>query len=124
MAKRLKNVFERVADKSYPEFVRVRTQDDALKILAIEDALVIVDRGKPRSLKMRCPCDAGHILTVNLDESIGTAWRLRISDSFLSVYPSVWLGTGCRCHFILRRNRVYLVGRQFKVRGRRFEGWV
>jgi len=111
MKKRTKSVFNRIADKSYERFVRVGTQDEALELLAREDTLVLVDRGKPRSLKMRCPCGANHVLTVNLDQTIGIAWRLRVTGSLISLFPSVWLQTGCHCHFILRRNRVYVVGR-------------
>lgn len=106
------------ADKLYAEFVRVRTQDEAVKVLAGKDALVLVERGKPRSLKLRCPCGADHILTVNLDRALGLAWRLNITGSSVSLYPSVWLETGCRCHFILRRNRVYIYGRSVRSKKR------
>src|SRR6266699_5814764 len=114
MKDRSDNVFGRLADKSYSEFVRARTQDEALEILAREDTLVLVERGKPRSLKMRCPCESSHILTVNLDEAIGLAWHLRIIGSSVTLFPSVWLDTGCQCHFILRRNRIYIVRRRAK----------
>jgi hypothetical protein len=124
MKKRTESVFERVADKSYRGFARVSTQDDALDVLTKKDSLVIVERGKPRSLKMRCPCDANHILTINLDNEIGMAWRLRIGDSAVSLFPSVWLETGCRCHFILRNNRVYVLGRRPKVKRRKSKNRV
>lgn len=114
--KRTETVFERVADKTYKGFSRVGTQDEALGILARKDALIVVERGKPRSLKLRCPCDTDHILTVNLDDEIGLAWHLRITDTLLSLYPSVWLESGCECHFVLRRNRVYVFGRRSKRR--------
>lgn len=114
------NVFGRRADKVYAEFIRVRTQDEALEVLAGKDTLVMVERGKPRSLKLRCPCGADHILTVNLDQAAGLAWRLNITGSSVSLFPSVWLETGCRCHFILRRNRIYIYRRS--ARSRRSHG--
>jgi Family of unknown function (DUF6527) len=115
---RSRNYKER-EDKSYSGFVRVRTQDEALEILALEDKLVLVERGEPRSLKLRCPCGDGHVVTVNLDPTVGLAWRLRVAGSSLSLSPSVWLETGCRCHFILRRNKIFALSHGVKSSRRR-----
>ena len=122
MKKRTRTEFETVAFKTYRGFVRVGTQNEGLEVLAAKDALVLVERGKPRTLKMRCPCDRGHIITVNLDETIEPAWHIRIAGPSLSLFPSVWLKTGCECHFVLRRNRVYIFGRRARVPSRREVG--
>lgn len=115
--------FARSVYKTFSTVSIVASHDEALKILRRSDTLVIVKRGVPRSLKLRCPCASGHILTLNLDPSAVHTWHLNVVDGKVSISPSVWLETDCRCHFILRRNRVYLCNsRGRRPRNDRFSG--
>ena len=83
-------------------------QPDAVKLLAKPGDMALVERGVLRSLVIQCPDGCGDIITVNLDERAGPAWRLyrRSETSELTLYPSVWRDSGCGAHFILWRDRL------------------
>jgi hypothetical protein len=66
----------------------------------------IVERGVLRALVMACPDGCGERLTVNLDRRAGPAWRLYRRGHGLTLFPSVWRESGCRCHFVLWNNRI------------------
>lgn len=73
---------------------------------------VVVMRGTPRWLLLKCPCGCGEEIPVNVDPRAGKAWRLyEVSSGKPTLYPSVWRDTGCRSHFILWRGQIYLFGR-------------
>ncbi|HEX8124724.1 MAG TPA: DUF6527 family protein [Allosphingosinicella sp.] len=59
---------------------------------------------------MACPDACGSVLTINLDDRAGAAWRIYRERDLLSVYPSIWRESGCRAHFFLRRNRIIWCG--------------
>jgi|SRR5579862_1265242 len=72
---------------------------------------VIVDRQGPRWLILSCPCGCGAELPINLDRRAGPAWRLYASaKKGISVYPSVWRDTDCKSHFIIWRNKIFMMG--------------
>ncbi len=59
------------------------------------------------SAAMRCPGGCGRTLEMNLLESARPVWRCtQDADRAVTLHPSVWLKTGCGCHFVLRRGRV------------------
>lgn len=73
---------------------------------------MLIARGVPRWLLIRCPCGCGEDIPVNLDARAGKAWRLyQDAKTGTSLFPSVWRDTGCESHFILRRNQIYLFGK-------------
>jgi hypothetical protein len=56
---------------------------------------------------MRCPCGCGQSIELLLVREAKPRWDLLIDPSgHPSLRPSVWLQTGCRSHFWLRRGRV------------------
>lgn len=70
---------------------------------------VLIQRGVPRWLIMKCPCGCGEEIPINLDTRAGKAWRLYLDAKYgSSLFPSVWRDTGCEAHFIIRRNKIYL----------------
>jgi len=89
----------------------VATRDDARPLTVAAGDAVIVERGCPRSLIVRCPCGCGDDLVINLDRRTGPAWKLYSRTSKLSLYPSYWRNSACECHFILWKNLVYWCGR-------------
>jgi hypothetical protein len=73
---------------------------------------VLVERGMPRWLVLRCPCGCGDNIPINLDRRAGPAWRLyKHTKSGFSLYPSVWRDTDCGSHFIIWRDKIFLFGR-------------
>lgn len=68
---------------------------------------VIVERGHPLLIVMRCPCGCGDDLLINLDKRAGPAWRFYQRKSGNSLYPSYWRSSECRSHFIIWNDRIY-----------------
>jgi hypothetical protein len=88
--------------------VRVKNQSEARATVEGEPhSIAIVERGKPRSVVFRCPCDCGEVLSINIDRLAGRAWRLRVDSHGVTLLPSVWRTTGCKSHFVLWANRVW-----------------
>lgn len=77
---------------------------------------VLVRRGVPRSIVMRCPDGCGDLLTVNLDPRAGPAWRLYVERDEVTLFPSVWRETGCRAHFILWDDAIYWTNERWPSR--------
>src|ERR1700690_3574622 len=59
------------------------------------------------SAAMLCPGGCGKTLEMNLVPDAHPAWTITEQpNGLVSLRPSVWLKTGCGCHFILRNGRV------------------
>jgi hypothetical protein len=57
---------------------------------------------------MRCPCGCQKAIELLVIRGVVPRWDLRIDARGLpTLEPSVFLQTGCRSHFWLRRGRVY-----------------
>jgi len=96
--------------KHYRAIDRVSNQAEARKVLAARDSLVMVFRGRPRWLSMRCPCGCGDSVSVNLDPQAGENWHLVDDGRKIGVFPSIWRDTGCQSHFILWKNTAHFCG--------------
>lgn len=89
----------------------VSTRSEASDHLKSVGDAVLVERGRPRLLVLSCPCGCGEELPINLDTRAGLAWSLyRGPHSGLSLFPSVWRESGCKSHFIIWRDRMFLFG--------------
>lgn len=89
----------------------VESRAEAAQLLKAPGDAVLIKRGIPRWLLLRCPCDCGEDLPVNLDARSGKAWRLYQSPSAgLTLFPSVWRDTGCESHFIIWRDKILMFG--------------
>ncbi|WP_144006557.1 DUF6527 family protein [Pelomonas sp. KK5] len=71
---------------------------------------VLIQRGVPRWLVIKCPCGCGEEIPVNLDKRAGKAWRLYRDASGVTLFPSVWRDTGCEAHFIIWRDQIVTFG--------------
>lgn len=90
---------------------KVTSRADASQHLKEPGDTVIVERGYPRWLVMKCPDGCGDELPINLDGRAGPAWRIYESPRLgLTIYPSVWRDTGCEAHFIVWRDHIIVFG--------------
>jgi len=85
----------------------VSSRDLAAERLSGAGDAVLVERGQPRMLVMRCPCGCGDDLLVNLDGRVGPAWRYYSTRRGLTLYPSYWRDGNCGAHFIVWNDRIY-----------------
>lgn len=68
---------------------------------------IVGDGGFDWSAAMLCPGGCGKTLEMNLLPDAHPAWKVTEQPSgAVSVRPSVWLKTGCKCHFVLQDGRV------------------
>ncbi len=86
---------------------KVESRDAASAFLCKSGDAVIVERGKPRLLIIRCPCGCGDDLLINLDKRAGPAWRYYRNQHGLTLYPSYWRDSECGSHFIIWNSHVY-----------------
>jgi hypothetical protein len=112
-------------DVPYSRVVTVPDQAAALGELKTGVLVIVMPNTRPKSLKLLCPCGCGEIISVNLMPETGKAWRIALEPGRgLSLWPSVWLSSGCRSHFILRRNRARLLfGEMPKMSPAELEKW-
>jgi len=90
-----------------PSSYRIRRVSDAPDKLERGIVYVVGADGYDWSALMRCPGKCGKTLEMNLLPTARPVWRLtEHADAMVSLHPSVWLKTGCRCHFVLRQGRV------------------
>lgn len=93
----------------------IATRGGAVELLKEAGDAVLVVRGTPRWLVLRCPCGCGEDIPVNLDKRSGKAWRLYDSHTeALTVFPSVWRDTGCKSHFVIWRGYILMFGHRKK----------
>jgi hypothetical protein len=94
--------------REYSDVLHVAGQAEAREAVGkVPSSIVIVKRGRPRTVLFRCPCGCGETLVINVDPRAGKAWRLRRSVAGVTLLPSVWRTTGCRSHFVLWESRVW-----------------
>ncbi len=98
----MKSCVNRIALRGTVEY-----RDAASSLLKERGDAVIVERGKPRLIIIRCPCGCGDDLLINLDYRAGPAWRYYQSKRGLTLYPSYWRDSACRSHFIIWNNHIY-----------------
>jgi hypothetical protein len=112
-------------DVRYPQIVRAHDQAEAKQQLKAGVLVLVVPNKKPKSLKFLCPCGCGEIVSVNLMPGNEKAWHLDYEPKLgLSLWPSVWLTSGCRSHFILRHNKTRLLfGKMPKMSKTKLNKW-
>lgn len=89
----------------------VESRADVADQLTQAGDAVLIKRGQPRWLLLKCPCGCGDEIPVNLDHRAGKAWRYyRDARSQVTVFPSIWRDTGCKSHFIIWRDQILIFG--------------
>src|SRR5882672_4174873 len=88
----------------------VASRGDVRGMLTTPGDGVLVERGRLRLLVILCPSGCGEEVVINLDRQAGPAWRWYSRSGVATLFPSVWLDTGCEAHFILWKNLIHLVG--------------
>jgi hypothetical protein len=72
------------------------------------DVLLARDGDEDWCVGMRCPCGCRKVIELLLVKGVAPRWDICIDGRGLpTLEPSVFLQTGCRSHFWLRRGRVY-----------------
>lgn len=112
-------------DVRYSKVVRAHDQIEAMQLLKPGLLVLVIPDKRPKSVKFICPCGCGEIISVNLMPETGKAWSISYDRKLgLSLWPSVWLTSGCRSHFILRNNKArILLGKMPKMSATKLEDW-
>ena len=97
-------------DVPYSGVVRAHDQAEAKQQLKPGVLVLVMPNKRPKSLKFLCPCGCGETISVNLMPGNEKAWRIDYEPARgISLWPSVWLTSGCHSHFILRNNKARLL---------------
>jgi hypothetical protein len=60
------------------------------------------------SVGLQCPCGCGARLEMMVLKGVRPRWDVTTDNRGRpTLYPSVWLRTGCRSHFWVRRGRIF-----------------
>src|SRR6266581_987414 len=94
---------------AYTSVLEVDSLHKARETASNGNSIAIVIRGRPRWVVFQCPCECGEVLSINVDARAGKAWKLRLDNRLLSLRPSVWKTAGCRSHFVLWENEVWIL---------------
>jgi hypothetical protein len=71
------------------------------------DLVLARDEGEDWCVGLKCPCRCGRTVELLLIEEAKPRWSLSASPSGRpTLYPSIWLDTGCQSHFLLIGGRV------------------
>lgn len=91
----------------WPTVYRAEHVADLPDRLKPDRVYVVGDGGYDWSAAMLCPGGCGKTLEMNLLPDAKPVWCLtKDANSVASLHPSVWLKTGCGCHFVLKNGRV------------------
>ena len=97
----------------------IKFRAEAGSQLASPGDAVLIIRGQPRWLLLKCPCGCEDEIPINLDLRAGQAWRFyKGRDEEITLFPSVWRDTDCLSHFIIRSNRILMLGGEENYRYR------
>lgn len=89
----------------------LRVEGDAFPAeMPPRDLVLLYEGGEAWSIGMVCPCGCRQLIELPLIPEASPHWRLEIDDVKLpTLAPSVWLRTGCRSHFFVRKGKVLWV---------------
>lgn len=88
----------------------VESRSDIGTLLTKCGDAVIIKRGQPRWMMLKCPCGCGEVIPINLDRRAGKAWRYYEGEGRgVTLFPSVWRDTGCESHFVVWGGRIRLI---------------
>jgi hypothetical protein len=113
-------------DIEYSRVVKATNQLEAVQKIKPGVLVLVIPKKRPKSVKFLCPCGCGQIISVNLVQETGEAWRIGYDRKHgLSLWPSVWLTSGCCSHFILRHNKArLLLGKIPKMSPTDMDDWL
>ena len=91
----------------WPIIYREQHVADLPDTLRRDKLYVVGEDGHDWTAAMTCPGGCGKILEMNLLPDAHPVWRVATGeDRAASLQPSVWLKSGCGCHFVLTEGRV------------------
>lgn len=87
--------------------LQVIAGDSLPRHLPRRDLVLARDDGEDWCVGMRCPCGCDTTIELLVIREARPRWDLTLDTSGRpSLKPSVWLQSGCKSHFWLRRGRV------------------
>jgi hypothetical protein len=90
-----------------PPVYRGQHVADLPEKLARDIVYIVGANGYDWSAAMLCPGGCGKTLEMNLLPDAKPFWTLQEDhDRTVTLRPSVWLKTGCGCHYVLTEGRV------------------
>jgi len=91
----------------WPVVYRGEHVDDLPDNLKRATVYIVGEDGYDWTAAMLCPGGCGKTLEMNLLPDAKPVWQVREQPNrIVTLHPSIWMKTGCACHFVLRNGRV------------------
>ena len=95
--------------RSFAGVVRLDSDVDPANELAAARLVLVGPEGKPKWLRLQCPCRCGQVIALNLMPSHRPRWKVEEEpEGEISVHPSV-NSRSCGAHFWIRKNQIQWV---------------
>ncbi|RNF77480.1 hypothetical protein EFK07_30585 [Pseudomonas putida] len=103
--------FRKWIDRFGPARRLIIVEGDSLPAkMPFRDLVLAQDDGEDWSVGMKCPCGCGRTIELLVIQEAKPRWDITVdADGLPSLNPSVWLTSGCKSHFWLRRGKVVWV---------------
>jgi hypothetical protein len=105
---KLYQYLQRKTDRLLPPRRLIVVEGDSLPADMPPRSIVLAKDGKEDwCMGLKCPCGCGRTIELLLIEEATPRWDYSVNkDGLPTLYPSVWLKTGCRSHFWLAKGRI------------------
>ncbi len=109
---RIRKWLRRIWENCLPARRLVVIPGDSLpKTLPRRDLVLARDEDEDWCVGMVCPCGCKTQIELLVIEEAKPRWDVQVDEHQRpTLSPSVWLNTGCRSHFFVRRGRVVWCG--------------
>lgn len=86
----------------------VEAEPDLLESLHV---YVVGTRQHPWKGMMKCPCDCGDVIELNMSPPGPPLWQIKsLEGQVVTLHPSIWRTAGCRSHFWIKYGRIVWCG--------------
>lgn len=85
---------------------KAAVSDDPPDAVAAGTLHLVGERGDYWLAMMKCPCGCGSDIQLAMSANSRPRWAYSGPLGEPTLAPSVWLESGCKCHFVLRRGKV------------------
>ncbi len=109
--KNIMSILTRKAEPWLPARRIIFVEGDILPAKIPWRAVILTKDGhEDWSVGFRCPCGCGSVIELLLVKEASPHWRCELDNlNRPTLFPSVWLKTGCKSHFWLKNGRVFWV---------------
>jgi hypothetical protein len=90
-----------------PRKLTVINGDSLPDVMPIRSLVLARDNTEDWCIGLKCPCGCGRTIELLVIEEANPRWDYKVDENGLpTLYPSIWLKTGCKSHFWIKNGRI------------------